>query len=304
MSSHEMREVRVPGATMWTAPDAPRDVDRPALLDEPNLDSWLTATDAVTRSDLDGRTLTQLLMGEPVQVLEESDGWVRCRAPWQPSSLDEHGYPGWVRRAHLGSPVSRTDGATAFVTALSADCGTEDGFAYSLSLGTALWVDRVDARKATVLLPGGRRGTVRLEDVRLSDKREQPACSPADLLATARGFLGLRYLWGGTGRWGLDCSGLVLLTCRVHGVLFPRDAHDQAEHTAPVPLDEVEPGDLYFFARPGAEVYHVGLVSRPVAADGIRWMLHAPEVGGLVEDAELAPHRQEMLSSAGRVSRP
>ena len=68
-----------------------------------------------------------------------------------------------------------------------------------------------------------------------------------------------------------------------------------------MPLDAVRPGDLYFFARPGERIYHVGFVTRPVAADGTRWMLHAPEGGELVEDAPLAPHRLETLVSAGRV---
>ena len=115
--------------------------------------------------------------------------------------------------------------------------------------------------------------------------------------------LALNTPWGGTSAWGLDCSGLVHLTLRSLGELLPRDAHDQADCAAvePVPLDDVRPGDLYFFARPGQRVYHVGFVTSPVAADGTRWMLHAPEGGELIENAPLAPHRLETLVSAGRV---
>jgi cell wall-associated NlpC family hydrolase len=86
-------------------------------------------------------------------------------------------------------------------------------------------------------------------------------------------------------------------------VLLPRDAHDQAAsaQVEPVPLEAVRPGDLYFFARPGERIYHVGFVTRPVDDDGIRWMLHAPEGGELIEDAPLAPHRVDTLVAAGRV---
>jgi cell wall-associated NlpC family hydrolase len=154
------------------------------------------------------------------------------------------------------------------------------------------------------MLPGGRRGQVPLEHLRLAHKEQRPVFDPDDLLDTASQFLGLRYLWGGTSAWGLDCSGLVHLVFRAFGVLIPRDAFDQASDVQPVPLDEVRPGDLYFFARPGERVYHVGFVSRTLGSDSTRWMLHAPEGGELIEDAPLAPHRIETLVAAGRVGRP
>jgi cell wall-associated NlpC family hydrolase len=102
----------------------------------------------------------------------------------------------------------------------------------------------------------------------------------------------------------VDCSGLVHLAFRVFGVVLPRDAHDQASahQLRPVPLDEARPGDLYFFAEPGRPVHHVGFASQTVARDGTRWMLHAPGVAGIVEDAPMSADRVETLVSAGRVA--
>ena len=299
--SPDVLEVRVPVATLWTTPDAPRDLDRSAVADDPDVAGWTGSMDASVRKGLDGRTLTQLLLGEPVQVFEERGDWVHVRALWQPSSRDAAGYPGWLRRAHLGKPVLRTNGPTAWVMARSLRCDVADGSRLELSCGTGLWVESVSERTVDVLLPGDRRGTVPRPGVRLSRKEQRPEYDVAARFATARQFLGLRYLWGGTSAWGLDCSGLVHLTLRAHGRKVPRDAFDQAAAVEPVPLDEVRPGDLYFFARPGERVYHVGFVTRPVGEDGSRWMLHAPESGELIEDAPLAPHRTETLVSAGRV---
>lgn len=298
-----MREVTVPVTTVWTSPEAPRDLDGSAVADVPDVAAWTASMDAPTRLGLHGRTLTQLLLGEPVQELERVDGWSRVAAVWQASSQHEQGYPGWVRTAHLADPVDRTAGPSAYVMSPSASCTFDDGSVVALSCGTGFWVDTVEDESVRVLLPGGRRGTLSRRDVRLSDKAERPSYSPDDLLATARQFLGVRYLWGGTSGWGLDCSGLVHLTYRTHGKLVPRDASDQAAWGSlePVKLDDVQPGDLYFFARPGEQVYHVGFVTRPVEADGTRWMLHAPEGGGLIEDAPMAPDRVEKLVSAGRV---
>lgn len=299
----QVYEVTVPVATVWTSPEAPRDVDRPVVADLPDLVTWTASMDAGVRKDLTGRTLTQLLLGESVQVLEERGDWVRVAALKQASSADPAGYPGWVRRAHLAAPVSRTTGPSAVVMTRSATCTFEDGDTIELSFGTALRLASVDEHSAVVLLHGERRGHIGLEHLRLTHARQQPAYGPDDLLDAASQFLGLRYLWGGTSTWGLDCSGLVHLVFRAFGVAIPRDAFDQADQVQPVGLDAVRPGDLYFFARPGQRVYHVGFVSRPVGKDGVRWMLHAPEGGELVEDAPLAPHRLDTLVAAGRVQK-
>ena len=61
--------VGVPVATLWTSPEAPRDLDAPAVApdaDEADLAAWLGRLTPADRLDLHGRTLTQLLGGEPV----------------------------------------------------------------------------------------------------------------------------------------------------------------------------------------------------------------------------------------------
>ncbi len=105
-----------------------------------------------------------------------------------------------------------------------------------------------------------------------------PPDGPA-ILATAREFLGVGYLWGGRSRFGVDCSGLMSLGHYRHGIVIPRDAHDQAAAGAPVPVGAASPGDLLFFGydrRPEA-IHHVGM------ALGDGRMLHAPRTGRSVE---------------------
>lgn len=295
------REVRVPVCTVWSSPDAPRDVDEAAVRDEPDVAGWAASMGPDLRQGLHGRTETQLLLGEPVVVRDERDGWSEIVASWQRSTGRPDGYPGWVRSAHLGDPVRSNDGPSAWVVTRTATCSIDRGERQELSVGTVLHVDAVEDQTVVVRLPGERVGTVPLSSVRLAATDSNATVD--DALAVAESFMGLRYLWGGTSTWGVDCSGLVHLSWRSQGVLLPRDAHEQADSPLleDVPLDDVRPGDLYFFARPEERIYHVGFVTRPLSESGERWMLHAPEGGELVEDAPLAPHRLETLVAARRV---
>lgn len=114
-------------------------------------------------------------------------------------------------------------------------------------------------------------------------------------LPLAREHLGLRYLWGGLTTLGLDCSGLVHHAWRRLGFVVPRDAYAQAQAATPVAVDDVEPGDLYFFAHPGRGIHHVGIVVGP------RRMVHASEVGGVLVEEELDADRLASLLAAGRL---
>jgi gamma-D-glutamyl-L-lysine dipeptidyl-peptidase len=282
--------VKVPVSTVWSAPDAPRDVDAPAVAAVPDVAGWCDAMDDAVRSGLHGRTVTQVLLGEPVLVRSERDGWSEIVAPWQPSSSDESGYPGWVPSAHLGAlPQAATNPVAVNipVTTLYAEPGS--GPVAEVSFGTVLASTERSAGRVRVALPDGADGWL---DAGALHGTADP--SAAERLRLAGQFLGLRYLWGGTSSYGLDCSGLVHVVNRVLGVRVPRDASDQQAELPGIEPDQARPGDLYFFARPGTTVHHVGFVSGA-------GMLHASETGRVLEDAPLAEPRRETLVAAARL---
>ncbi|WP_374968957.1 C40 family peptidase [Terrabacter sp. BE26] len=125
---------------------------------------------------------------------------------------------------------------------------------------------------------------------------DDDATHPA--VAEARRHLGLPYLWCGTTPLGFDCSGLVLHAWRLLGLVVARDAYAQAESATPIDLDSVQPGDLYFFARPGRRIHHVGIVVRPGR------MVHASETGGVLVEEDLPADRVATLVAAGRLPTP
>ena len=105
------------------------------------------------------------------------------------------------------------------------------------------------------------------------------AVSGDALVASARKYLGVPYVYGGTDpKIGLDCSALVQLVARENGITVPRTAAQQAKAGTAVPsLAQAKPGDLVVLEGGG----HIGIY----VGDG--QMLHAPRTGGVVKIAKV-----------------
>jgi cell wall-associated NlpC family hydrolase len=73
----------------------------------------------------------------------------------------------------------------------------------------------------------------------------------------AESFLGVPYVWGGASRSGVDCSGLVMLAWAAAGVNLVHSAALQAQMSTPVPLTQLQPGDLLFYDFGGTGIDHV-----------------------------------------------
>lgn len=69
----------------------------------------------------------------------------------------------------------------------------------------------------------------------------------------------ISYIFGADGYPVFDCSSWVKYMYKRHlGIQLPRVTYDQVEKGTFVPKDQLQPGDLIFFAR-GSDVYHVGM---------------------------------------------
>jgi cell wall-associated NlpC family hydrolase len=104
----------------------------------------------------------------------------------------------------------------------------------------------------------------------------------ANLVETARDYLGVPYLWGGTTGRGFDCSGLTMAVYRLNGLMLPRNSRDQFEAGEEVAEGKLRPGDLVFFATTSSgEVTHVGLYT------GAGRFIHAPSRGRRISQDSL-----------------
>jgi cell wall-associated NlpC family hydrolase len=66
-------------------------------------------------------------------------------------------------------------------------------------------------------------------------------------LAAAQTQIGTPYVWGGQAPGGFDCSGLVKWSYAHAGVKMPRTSFEQAHVGAPVPLSQLQPGDVIIY---------------------------------------------------------
>lgn len=119
-------------------------------------------------------------------------------------------------------------------------------------------------------LPDGRRGYILRDDCEHLEywAFKYFTIDAADVIKTAKSFMGRPYLWGGTSTKMMDCSGFTRIVFMLHAIYLPRDASQQALVGETVAegkeqMDRLKPGNLLFFGcilEDGTErITHTGI---------------------------------------------
>ena len=85
------------------------------------------------------------------------------------------------------------------------------------------------------------------------------SASAQAIIATAKQYIGVPYVWGGSSPSGFDCSGFVQYVFGKHGITLPRTSKDQYSVGTWVSKSNLQPGDLVFYNTSGSGVSHLGI---------------------------------------------
>lgn len=102
------------------------------------------------------------------------------------------------------------------------------------------------------------------------------------IVETAKKYLGVPYVWGGSSPSGFDCSGFVYYVMRSCGYSVSRTSASMYKNGTPVEKSDLQPGDIVFFQNTyKAGISHVGIY----VGDG--QFIHSPSTGSVVSYADL-----------------
>lgn len=219
--------------------------------------------------DFAGEAATQVLMGTLVKVMDHHGSWTQVVTP--------DGYQAWVTSGSVQclTPDEAFDFKAApkiiitskYTTMLTGRGGANRTLC-DLVKGCILEVTGTKAGKYVCRTPDGREGLVRKSDARPFNRYyESQRHTPDDIVNTAKTYMGIPYMWGGTSIKAVDCSGLTQSVYRDCGIIIPRNASAQAQCGTEVSLEangkHLKKGDLLFFGRQRTNgsvgVYHVAL---------------------------------------------
>lgn len=234
----------------------------------------VSVTDMKSAPDYQSETISQALMGTPVEVTGKEGYWYSIVTP--------EGYRGWTTELNLAlvseERFNQWKSTVRFIVTdyfavvreaphdsaqVISDCVMGD----IMELGEP---GMYDTPYVPVKLPDDRLGYVPAASVEMLEMwmRSVDSSSGEDIVRTARMFLGFPYLWGGLSPKGLDCSGLVRMSYFMNGLILLRDARQQIDTGVTLDYSDIKAnlraGDLVFFGRPAdgqrpRSVTHVGI---------------------------------------------
>ena len=209
--------------------------------------------------------VSQAIMGTPVRVLKEEDGWVLIQTPDK--------YIAWTNGSAVQqmtlSSINNWRNTIRIIFTGSTGVVFEDRkqttVLSDIVAGAIIVKKSEDQNGFEVNLPDERTGFVsRPNWLNFNQWKDTVALHSNQMIHTGKQFLGFPYLWGGTSSKGIDCSGFTKTVCFLNGMILERDASQQVNHGKKIDVsagwENLQKGDLLFFgSKQPFRVVHVGM---------------------------------------------
>ncbi|MFC4738794.1 C40 family peptidase [Flavobacterium ponti] len=140
-----------------------------------------------------------------------------------------------------------------------------------------------------------------LEDATVISNINLPNFQKAEVIETAKEYIGTPYHYGGMSKRGIDCSALTLFAFTKNDLSLPRTSRAQSKIGRKVQKSNAEPGDLIFFKtnRRRSIITHVGLVTEN--NDGEIKFIHASSSRGVIESSLEESYYQRTFAKIKRI---
>jgi SH3-like domain-containing protein len=228
---------------------------------------WALATLSVSNlralPDDASELVSQVMMGTPLKVLENTNKWYRVQTPEE--------YTGWTDRSSLqlltSNEIENWRKADRYLynhlSGYAYDApALESNNVTDLVLGDLFEVESAINEYLKIKTPDGRLGYVRRAETISFDEWSCLEPNVKSLLQIAMQMMGAPYLWGGASSKAVDCSGYVKLVYYAQGIILARDASQQARYGESIDFNNInnlQPGDLLFFGSSAQRISHVGI---------------------------------------------
>ena len=206
-------------------------------------------------ANTESRIATQIPMGEKLLVLKKKGDWYEVAI----NDGDEDRFTGWVLQDFVKAKIQWKHA----ITIKEEKAEEERKAAAEAALAAqqqALAAEQTRQRNSQRQANNAQKSAAQPKAEARVQTSSDGSAKGQSIANFALNFVGNPYVWGGTSLTrGCDCSGFAMSVYSNFGIGLNRTSRAQASNGYAVGMNELQPGDLVFYAANGRSISHVAI---------------------------------------------